>query len=670
MEWQKVLKEMSPLRAAGRFFRHHPLVLCLLLFLVILYKYFFGWFALLVTTSPIFLIAGVFLGIILAYGEPNTPEKDHVYKKIENAHCRNIHGSGKSVGGVSLLRILSSEERVAKHNNSEKKIRKISHGAGSSSGPGSSESGGSDTDTVPILHAFHHLRSASNSSQSSQDGNSNDSSIEDGTENQEGNDGSKREGKEDVKVVAWTADDQKNILKIGCLEIERNQRLESLIARRRVRKYTDRNLIDFGSSDSLPTVEELSKFNVQIPAVFAPRKNPFDLPYNEDNFPESAPSALLEMGNPFDLPHEKANESRSAGGANSSHVEPILGAPKPERSALFRRHESFTAGAPFLSDFWQDTRPSRLRPYFVTEKMANEEITSSSLEGETSEKSNSKASSVQDSDSTSSVTDQESQKDVLENCSNQGQRSLSSQTEEQAHIAHHVREISLALDMEPPVLISDSSDDDISLSGEHINDWEEAQESESFSFSQNTLLGGPSVMQRHQEIDMTRNGLHQMSPYSNDPELTSSSTEATDDPFEVNDIELPAKEVVVTDDTHISDPVYDSSPSGSEKPASIGLVIDEAVLQNGHAHTFDAEASVEEEGSPSRMEASSTEVAAPSLHPVEQRELGEKETSEIREHATFGHYEAQEGSVSHADPSSSDINTQLSTGSPTNGKSY
>jgi hypothetical protein len=38
---------------------------------------------------------------------------------------------------------------------------------------------------------------------------------------------------------------------------------------------------------------------------------------------------------------------------------------------------------------------------------------------------------------------------------------------------------------------------------------------------------------------------------------------------------------VATDDPHIPNPIYDSSPSGSEKPASIGLVIDAAGLQYG-----------------------------------------------------------------------------------------
>lgn len=43
-----------------------------------------------------------------------------------------------------------------------------------------------------------------------------------------------------------------------------------------------------------------------------------------------------------------------------------------------------------------------------------------------------------------------------------------------------------------------------------------------------------------------------------------------------------AKEVVVIDDTHAPDPIYDSSPSGSERPAPIGLVIDGPVLKDGN----------------------------------------------------------------------------------------
>ena len=122
--------------------------------------------------------------------------------------------------------------------------------------------------------------------------------------------------------------------------------------------------------------------------------------------------------------------------------------------------------------------------------------------------------------------------------------------------------------------------------------------------------------------------------------------------------------MVVIDDTHILDPVYDSSPSGSEKPAP--------KVQNqiaGHARTLDAEASIEEGVSPSRTEASSSEVAGPSLSSVEESKFLEKEASEIREQSMVGHVEEHGGSVSHADPSVCDISSQPSTGSSTNGKS-
>ncbi|XP_052162159.1 uncharacterized protein LOC127779427 isoform X1 [Oryza glaberrima] len=630
---------MPVLKTVGRFFRRYPSIFSSLVFLVILYKFFFGWFTFLLETSPIFLFAGFFLGIILAYGEPNIPENDHVYKKIEKAYNRNVRDNSKSAGGVTLPSIASSEERLAKHNNTEKVTNGRSHIGAFSSESGSGESDGSETDTHPMLHTFHHLRSATSSSRSSQDGDSNDSSIEDGNENQEGKDDNEHEEK-NGKVVAWTADDQKNILNIGCLEIERNQRLENLIARRRARKYIDRNLIDFGSSDSLPKIEELSKFNVQIPAIFAPRKNPFDLPYNEDNFPESAPSAPLNMLSKFDLPFDEANESSSTGGANSNHVDSTTVFSQSQKDTMFRRHESFTPGAPFLSDFWQDTQPSRFRPYFVTEKMANEGISVPNLEGEASEKS-----SVEDSDSTSSVTDQENHKLVMEDSPNQNLGPQMSQMDEQPHHSQNAREVPLALDIEPPLLISDSSDDDISLPGGNINDREEAQENGNLNLSQNASLEDPSVIEYPHQMEMISNEFHQLSPHSNDNDSLSSSTEATEPP-ELNSIELPANEVEFINEIPIADPIYDISPSRSEKPASIGSTIDAVLLQEGNTHTSDVEMSMDGEDSVSRIEAS--EIPAPSLASVQESKPREKETSEVKEQDNSGHDGGNQDSVSHA----------------------
>ncbi|KAI4969403.1 hypothetical protein ZWY2020_000333 [Hordeum vulgare] len=551
MKWKNLCKEaytLETLQTVSRFFQRHPSFFCLLLCLVILYKYYFSWLSLLVAASPILLFTGLFLGVILTYGEPNNPENDYIYKKIEKApQNQNIHNTAKLVGDVCIPRITSSEDRIANHHNNENKYQKGSHGRCSSSKSASSASDGSETDTHPMLHAFHQLRSAASSSVSSQDGDSIDSSTEDESENQEGKHVNEFEEKEGVKVVAWTADDQKSILKIGCLEIERNQRLETLIGRR-ARKYTDRNLREFGNSEPLPTKEELSKFNVQIPTIFAPRRNPFDLPYNEDNFPESAPSAPIKMRNAFDITCEQEDESSSTGGANSSNVEPTLVASQIKKITMLRRHESFTEGAPFLADFRQDLQPSRFKPYFVTENMSDEGTTVPSLEGEASEKS-----SVQELDNFS-VNDQE------------------------------IQNVLLALDTETPVLISDSSDDDMSIPCRHINDWVDAQDNEYLNLSDTTPLEGLSVMQYPQEMEMTSNDLHHMSPHSDDLDLMSSSTEATD-PFERNNNELAGKEVETLDDTQMGDPVYDSSPSGSDKPTSMSSPIDAVLLHGGYPHT-------------------------------------------------------------------------------------
>ncbi|XP_044962534.1 uncharacterized protein LOC123413659 [Hordeum vulgare subsp. vulgare] len=590
MKWKNLCKEaytLETLQTVSRFFQRHPSFFCLLLCLVILYKYYFSWFSLLVAASPILLFTGLFLGVILTYGEPNNPENDYIYKKIEKApQNQNIHNTAKLVGDVCIPRITSSENRIANHHNNENKYQKGSHGRCSSSKSASSASDGSETDTHPMLHAFHQLRSAASSSVSSQDGDSIDSSTEDESENQEGKHVNEFEEKEGVKVVAWTADDQKSILKIGCLEIERNQRLETLIGRR-ARKYTDRNLREFGNSEPLPTKEELSKFNVQIPTIFAPRRNPFDLPYNEDNFPESAPSAPIKMRNAFDITCEQEDESSSTGGANSSNVEPTLVASQIKKITMLRRHESFTEGAPFLADFRQDLQPSRFKPYFVTENMSDEGTTVPSLEGEASEKS-----SVQELDNFS-VNDQE------------------------------IQNVLLALDTETPVLISDSSDDDMSIPCRHINDWVDAQDNEYLNLSDTTPLEGLSVMQYPQEMEMTSNDLHHMSPHSDDLDLMSSSTEATD-PFERNNNELA---VETLDDTQMGDPVYDSSPSGSDKPTSMSSPIDAVLLHGGYPHT--SATSKEEKSSPSMIEVPSSEIASPSLASME--EIRQNETSEIRD---------------------------------------
>ncbi|KAJ6296820.1 hypothetical protein OIU78_022528 [Salix suchowensis] len=115
---------------------------------------------------------------------------------------------------------------------------------------------------------------------------------EDGDEdngNEEEAQGSKED--ESKSAIKWTDDDQKNLMDLGTLELERNLRLESLIRRRRARRnmrlMAEKNLIDLDAAD-LP---------INVPSISTARQNPFDFPY--DDVPGSAPSVLLPRQKSF-----------------------------------------------------------------------------------------------------------------------------------------------------------------------------------------------------------------------------------------------------------------------------------------------------------------------------------------------------------------------------------
>ncbi|KAM7279341.1 hypothetical protein ACFE04_006475 [Oxalis oulophora] len=112
------------------------------------------------------------------------------------------------------------------------------------------------------------------------------------------------EGEEDdsTSAISWTETDQMNLMELGTSEIERNKRLENLIARRNLRKsMVEKNLIDLDDAD-LP-------FNV--PPISTTRQNPFDDSYDDTGLPPilgSAPSISQPGGNPFDLQYGSNEE--------------------------------------------------------------------------------------------------------------------------------------------------------------------------------------------------------------------------------------------------------------------------------------------------------------------------------------------------------------------------
>ncbi|CAK8542948.1 unnamed protein product [Lathyrus sativus] len=202
-------------------------------------------------------------------------------------------------------------------------------------------------------------------------------------------------GKEDESksAIKWTEDDQKNLMDLGTLELERNRRLENLIARRMARRLmTEKNLIDLDSAD-IP-------YNV---APISVRRNPFDFPDESyaaamglPPIPGSAPSILQPRRNPFDIPYdpneEKPDLKRDSFQQEFTHFN--------QKDAVFRRHESFNVGPSVFGISKQERHDISWKPVFISERMASEGT--SYFQRQSSEVSDSKLSSVPDSESVSS----------------------------------------------------------------------------------------------------------------------------------------------------------------------------------------------------------------------------------------------------------------------------
>ncbi|CAA7059393.1 unnamed protein product [Microthlaspi erraticum] len=224
-------------------------------------------------------------------------------------------------------------------------------------------------------------------------------------EEDEGEEEEKKEEKDDENksAIKWTEADQKNVMDLGSLELERNQRLENLIARRRARHnmrvMAERNLIDFDSAD-IP-------FN--MPPISTARQNPFDLPYDPYDdmglppIPGSAPSIMFARRNPFDIPYEPNEEKPDLKGDGFDEEF----TPQPPKDPVFRRHESFSVGPSTLGG----PRHDRLRPFFVLERLANEGTSyHHPFERQLSEVSESKISSVPDTESVCTILEDDEKK--------------------------------------------------------------------------------------------------------------------------------------------------------------------------------------------------------------------------------------------------------------------
>ncbi|CAO2821376.1 unnamed protein product [Amaranthus hypochondriacus] len=295
-----------------------------------------------------------------------------------------------------------------------------------SDGAESSSPDASMTDIIPMLHELDPLLedeipmvgdlSRQNSAVKSHGGSihsddASDQKEDDGddgkSEAEDDNEDDSQSAKEDPdkSAIMWTEDDEKNLMDLGTSEMERNQRLESLIARRRARKMAgDRNLMDLEGMD-LP---------FPVAPISTRKNNPFDFPHDSYDdlglppIPGSAPSVMLKRRNPFDLPYDSSEEKPDLTG--DSFQQEFMELNQREaynpREALFRRNETFNLG----SSAFDFGRPSRFRPYFIPERTDSDGMSYSSLSRQFSELSESKASSAGETESTFVGLDPEEKK--------------------------------------------------------------------------------------------------------------------------------------------------------------------------------------------------------------------------------------------------------------------
>ncbi|MBA0632155.1 hypothetical protein Godav_000950 [Gossypium davidsonii] len=230
---------------------------------------------------------------------------------------------------------------------------------------------------------------------------------DDDDDEKDAGDGAKEDKEDESKsAIKWTEDDQKNLMDLGTSELERNQRLDNLIARRRARKnirlMIEKNLIDVNSAN-IP---------LNITPISTTRHNPFEFPYDSYDdlglppIPGSAPTILQPRRNPFDLPYDSSEEKPDLKG--DSFQEEFAGVNQretvPQRETFLRRHESFNVGPSSLGFPRQELK---WKPYFVPEHLVTEGSSYSSFHRQSSEVSESKLSSVPDTESVSSVVDEE-----------------------------------------------------------------------------------------------------------------------------------------------------------------------------------------------------------------------------------------------------------------------
>ncbi|XP_021765738.1 histone acetyltransferase KAT6B-like [Chenopodium quinoa] len=438
------------------------------------------------------------------------------------------------------------------------------------------------------------------------DDESNDDEVDEEYDDDEEEENTNVEKDESKQVTMWTEEDEKNLRLVGNSELERDLRLENLLARRRAKRnfsmISERNLIDLDRPD-IP---------FQIPPISTTRVNPFDTPVStyQQQFgippiPGSAPSVSVPRKNPFESPctspkgiqnlaEEHKEETMEMNlndaifhenGSSSTGYNPLGDILKPDfvevnrKDAVFRRYESFSTGYNFMGDTSRQdfmetdrreavlrrhetfntrstfrnvvTTPEKLaylkmKPVFVPEQVGDHEMRHPSSGGESSHDSDSTVSSS-NSDHIESPTilsmqeDAESNKDLIAESDHASIHSEDSRSESSDSVD--------SLHNDPEEFV-DSLETNAELHADHIYQKADAaheNEDDTSSSSSTTSEVDHSSEKLGQGEDEAVNNNFVHSPKA-------SSTMSDINPVNMEE-----------DHGIIEPPVFDSSPSGTDK---------------------------------------------------------------------------------------------------------
>lgn len=377
------------MKTSYRFVQKHPYVFGIFSFFFLLYIFFPLIFIILVYSSPFLVFIAVLLRTywsshqshirsvngdekssnVILQEKSKSAEDDVVVNRNDGSHLqghtsrrRNVKEKNKELD-IQTGKKEENENSTGKITMEEKEFHSSEHGESSFANMLAAEG-------IQNVDDEHHalLDSESRSEHISSDGAEqtrkfDNSGIELEADNmEEAEDDDEEEAQEDGnKALEWTEDDQKNLMDLGLSELERNRRLESLIAKRRARKLfrmqAEKGLIDLDSNPQ-----------GQIAPIVA-KSNPFDVPNISEEteglqMPSSAPCILLPTGNPFDLPYDPLEEKPNLM-EGSFHQEFMS---DNQKEMLFCRHKSFQLGPSFPSESIQDRNGSKFNPPFVSEK--------------------------------------------------------------------------------------------------------------------------------------------------------------------------------------------------------------------------------------------------------------------------------------------------------------